>query len=146
MASALTVFSENIVTMNIISRKTHGLLDYVMGVILIASPWLFGFYNGGIEAIVPIVLGLSAITYSLITDYESGLVDVISFSTHLILDLVSGLLLVASPWIFGFSEGVYIPHVALGMTILTVVLLTSRPENVQAVASKKVNKPKTSLR
>jgi hypothetical protein len=33
--------------MRFISTKTHGVLDYLMGLFLILSPWIFGFANGG---------------------------------------------------------------------------------------------------
>ena len=46
------------------------MLDYLMGVIRIASPWIFNFNRGGAETIVPVVLGIAVILYSLITDYE----------------------------------------------------------------------------
>lgn len=129
--------------MYIISRKTHGTLDYLAGAVLIASPWLFDFYNGGIQAIIPIALGLGAILYSLLTDYEQGIVRVISFSTHLIIDIISGVLLAASPWIFGFSDTVYAPHVALGLIEIAVVLMTDkRPVKIEPVQIRKINKPR----
>jgi hypothetical protein len=38
------------------------------------------------------------------TDYEFGLVKTIPMKTHLNIDLISGLLLAVSPWVFGFSD------------------------------------------
>ena len=35
--------------MRFISTRVHGILDYLMGPLLIASPWLFDFDNGGAE-------------------------------------------------------------------------------------------------
>lgn len=45
-------------------------------------------------------------------------------STHLTLDLLSGLLLAASPWLFGFSEFVYVPHLVLGVLEIGAALMT----------------------
>jgi hypothetical protein len=112
--------------MRLISRKVHGLLDYLVGILLIASPWLFSFYDGSTQTFVPIALGVAAILYSLITDYELGLTGVISFSAHLVLDTCSGIFLAASPWIFGFSDQVYVPHLVLGLLELGAVLLTDK--------------------
>lgn len=111
--------------MKIISTKVHGVLDYMMGVLLIASPWLFGFATNGWETWIPCILGASTIVYSLMTDYELGLSDNISMRTHLIIDAVSGILLAASPWIFGFADIVYLPHLVLGMIELVAVALTT---------------------
>lgn len=110
--------------MRIISTKTHGYLDYIVGLLLIVAPWLFGFANDGAETWVPVALGVSAIIYSLLTDYELGATRQISMRTHLGLDIFSGIFLAASPWIFGFSEYVYLPHLILGIGEIGVALMT----------------------
>jgi hypothetical protein len=81
---------------------------------------------------VPVVLGAGAIIYSLMTDYELGLSRTISMSTHLTLDLWSGILLAASPWIFGFNEYVYLPHLILGILEIGASLVTERTPSVSA--------------
>ncbi|HLT09163.1 MAG TPA: SPW repeat protein [Cyclobacteriaceae bacterium] len=107
-----------------INRKTHGYLDYLVGALLIAAPWLFNFYEGGIESWIPIILGAGAILYSLITDYELGITGIIPMRTHLKIDMVSGLLLAASPWLFGFADNVFWPHLLFGILEIVVPLLT----------------------
>src|SRR4051812_44352620 len=82
-----------------ISSRTHGILDYVVGAILILSPKIFGFDTGGPESRVPMILGAATIVYSLFTRYPLGLFKVLPFRFHLGLDALSGLLLAASPWL-----------------------------------------------
>ena len=101
--------------MKFIKTRTHGYLDYLMGVILIAAPWLFNFDRGEAETWVPVVLGAGVIIYSLLTDYELGVSPTISMRTHLMLDLAGGILLAASPWIFGFADYVWAPHLVFGI-------------------------------
>ena len=116
--------------MRIIPTKIHGILDYVMGLFLIAAPWIFGFARDGAETWVPVILGVSTIFYSLFTNYELGITGKISMKTHLAIDLMSGILLAVSPWLFGFSEYVYLPHVVLGLTEVVAVLLSkTQPEH-----------------
>ena len=110
--------------MKIIGTKTHGYLDYIMGLLLIVSPWLFSFYRGGAETWVPVVLGAAVIIYSLLTDYELGLARVISMRMHLILDALGGIVLAASPWLFGFSEFVWQPHFILGLAEIGAAITT----------------------
>jgi hypothetical protein len=110
--------------MKVIPTKVHGVLDYLVGILLIASPWLFNFARDGAETWVPVVLGTGAIIYSLITDYELGAASVISMRTHLGLDMVSGVFLALSPWIFGFNEFVYLPHLILGLGEILVPMMT----------------------
>jgi len=112
--------------MRVLSTKAHGIMDYLMGIILITAPWIFNFARGGAETWLPVVLGAGAILYSLITDYEYSISKTISMKTHLTLDLLSGILLAASPWLFGFSEFVYLPHLILGIAEIGASLMTER--------------------
>lgn len=110
--------------MRFISTKTHGYLDYIMGVLLIAAPWLFDFYRDGAESWVPIILGAGVILYSLFTDYELSVSKAIPMSTHLGLDIAGGILLALSPWIFGFADFVWVPHVIFGIGEIGAGLMT----------------------
>src|SRR5215213_2483256 len=101
--------------MRFISTQVHGVLDYLVGVLLIAVPWILGFDGTGAAQWVPVILGVAAIIYSLLTRYELGMARVIPMSVHLWLDALSGLLLAASPWLFGFSDIVWVPHVVVGL-------------------------------
>jgi hypothetical protein len=109
-----------------IPTRFHGLLDYLVGVVLILSPWLFHFNYHGPETWLPIILGAAALVYSLLTRYELGIVKAIPMPTHLALDMVSGIILALSPWLFGFSNLVWAPHLILGMVKVGAALLTQR--------------------
>lgn len=110
--------------MRFISTRTHGVLDYLMGALLIAAPWLFGFAYGGTETWVAVALGIGVIVYSLLTRYELGLFRMLPMSVHLVLDFMSGALLAASPWLFGFDGIVTVPHVAFGLLEMGAALMT----------------------
>jgi hypothetical protein len=112
--------------MRFIPTRIHGVLDYLVGLLLIAAPWLFDFAQGGAETWVPVILGISALIYSLMTDYEMGISRTISMRTHLALDLLSGILLAISPWLFGFAHLVYGPHLFLGIFEIGASLMTKR--------------------
>lgn len=112
--------------MRFISTRVHGMLDYMMGILLIASPWIFGFDRGGAETWIPVILGAGAIIYSLLTDYELGASKKISMPTHLWLDVASGAFLAVSPWLFDFDEYVYLPHLILGLLEIGAGLMTKK--------------------
>jgi hypothetical protein len=101
------------------------MLDYLLGALLIASPWLFGFAAGGAEQWVPVALGAGVLLYSVFTDYEPGLVKKLQMPAHLLLDAVGGLALAVSPWMFGFDERVWIPHVAIGLVEVATAAITN---------------------
>jgi hypothetical protein len=109
-----------------IPTKIHGFLDYTVGLFLIASPWLLGFWETNRATWVPIVLGGGAILYSLFTNYEWGVIKRLPMRTHLVLDAASGALMTASPWLLGFSDEVWLPHVVMGLFEIAAAALTRR--------------------
>lgn len=114
--------------MRFIPTKFHGALDYLVGTSFIVLPWLSGFASGGPETWVFLVLGAVTIVYSLLTDYEWGLLRRLAMPAHLLLDGLSGVLLAASPWLFGFADQVYLPHLILGLFEIVASLVThTRP-------------------
>ena len=57
--------------MKFLPTKIHGILDYVVGLALIVAPYLFGFSDvGGPAVLLPQVLGVGLIVYSIFTNYE----------------------------------------------------------------------------
>jgi hypothetical protein len=112
--------------MRFIPTRIHGMLDYLMGALLIAAPWILDFNRGGAETWVPVILGAGVILYSLFTDYELGAVRKLSMSAHLWLDLLGGAFLAASPWLFGFDEYVYLPHLILGLAEMGAAIFTKK--------------------
>lgn len=120
--------------MRFIPTRVHGVIDYLTGALLIVAPWLLGFANGGAEQWVPVILGIVVIVYSLMTDYELGIAKLIRVPVHLMLDMGGGLLLLVSPWLFGFSEVVMWPHVLIGAMEIIVPALTERHRRNPAAA------------
>ena len=122
-----------------IPTKVHGVLDYIVGVALIFAPMLFGFMDvGGMAVILPIVLGIGLILYSLFTKYEWGAIKVLGMPYHLIFDVAASLLLALSPFIFGFYNAdmwnVWVPHVVVGITVILVVIFSQTQPGPQELA------------
>lgn len=107
-----------------ITRRTHGVLDYLVALVLIFSPLLLGMERGSVEARVPVMLGWATLAYSLLTRYELGVFKVLPFGAHLALDGLSGIVLAISPWLFQFSDRIWVPHLVLGLAELGVVAMT----------------------
>lgn len=109
-----------------IDTRTHGILDYATGALLLAAPYLFGFATGGIEQWLPQHLGAMTIAMSLFTDYELSISRAIPLRVHLGMDMVSGALLAVSPWLFGFAGLIWWPHLLVGLVEIVVPMLTRR--------------------
>lgn len=111
--------------MRFLSTRVHGVFDYLIGILLIASPWLFNFAVEGAATNIPVILGIAIIVYSFFTNYEMGAVKMISMNTHLWLDGLVGLFLGASPWLFNFNEFIYVPHLTVGIITVVLALVTN---------------------
>jgi hypothetical protein len=107
-----------------ISTRAHGVLDYLLGAVLIAAPWLLGFASDGPQTWVPVAVGALGLAYSLFTDYELGVIRRIQMPVHLWLDALGGLALAISPWLFAFDERVWLPHLVLGAMEIAVAFFT----------------------
>ncbi|HEX6416275.1 MAG TPA: SPW repeat protein [Candidatus Saccharimonadales bacterium] len=113
-----------------IPTKVHGALDYIVAIALIFAPMIFGFQSvGGAAVMVPMVLGIGLFLYSLLTDYEWGVIKVISMPYHLMIDIAAAVLLLLSPFIFGFNDealNAWVPHVIVGIAVILVVICSQR--------------------
>jgi uncharacterized membrane protein HdeD (DUF308 family) len=113
--------------MRFIPTKFHAPLDYIVGAALIAAPWIFQFSEHKAATVVPIVLGIGLIAYSLFTNYELGVWKVAPMAVHNVIDVVAGTVLLASPWLFGFADesaNVWLPHVIVGAAAIFLGLTT----------------------
>ena len=109
-----------------IPTKLHAVIDYLVAIFLIVAPFLLGFADNDVAQWSTIALGVFVIAYSLFTAYELGMIKILSFRTHLVLDVVFALLLLASPWVLGFSDVIWWPHALFGVLALVVVGFSAR--------------------
>jgi hypothetical protein len=101
----------------------HGLLEYGIGVLLIASSSLF--YNDSTATAVSILLGAAVLAITALSDMPTALLRRVPLGAHIFLDFVFGVLLVASPFLFGFSgeagATAFFLVVGIGYLFLTAV-------------------------
>lgn len=103
----------------------HGLIEYVAGALFIAAPFLFAFESGTATA-VAIVTGIVIIVVAAISAGPTSLVNSVPLAVHIVLDYVVAGLLVAAPFLFGFSgEGAPTAFfIVLGVLHLLVTIAT----------------------
>jgi len=110
--------------MRFLSTRAHGALDYIVAIILIGLPYMAGTSDRSFGQWIPILLGFGIIVYSLLTRYELAILRLIPMAGHLILDVAGAILLMASPWLFGFAERSWVPFVLIGLFEIVTVLVT----------------------
>src|SRR3954451_8419738 len=81
----------------------HGIYEYLAGALFIALPLLLG-YDSGAATAVSIVVGVVLIGVAASTDWGLSLNNQIPKAAHFALDWVLAGLLIASPFLFGFSD------------------------------------------
>jgi SPW repeat len=115
--------------MRFIPTKFHAPLDYIVGAVLIAGPWIFQYSDSGAATAISIVLGIGLIAYSLVTNYELGVWKVAPMAVHNLIDIVAGALLAASPWLFGFADegpNVWASFLVVGLAAILLGLTTKQ--------------------
>ena len=108
-----------------IPRLVHGVVEYVAAALLIAAPFLLDFDSGAATA-VSIVAGVVVLVIAASTDGPSSLVNSIPLSAHVLLDYALAAVLIAAPFLFGFS-GETAPtalFIALGVAHLLITIGT----------------------
>ena len=81
----------------------HGLLDYLLAALLIAAPFLFGFDEDAATAL-SIVAGVAVLMLGAFTAWTTGIVKSIPPVAHAMLDYLLAALLIAAPFLAGFSD------------------------------------------
>lgn len=106
-----------------IPTRLHGAIDYAWGTLLILMSFLI---LAGAARSVAVTFGAIVIAVSLFTDYEWGWCRLIPMPLHLGAEVVAGALLAASPWLLGFADRLWWPHLGFGAFAVVAALLTAR--------------------
>ena len=123
--------------MRFLPASVHQMLDFIVGAALILAPYIFGFSEeGGAAVLLPQLIGAVAIVSGLITrGYGFALARIIPLKTHMTMDFLAGVLLAASPWLFGFADeepSDWVPHLVVGLALVVVSLVTRTDEDDRA--------------
>ena len=109
----------------IITTKQHAVLDYVGGLLITFSPWIFGFYKlGGAPLYIPLFIGSMQLVMAIFSRHELGLFKAFPMQLHLIIDMFAGFVLIVSSWLYGFYHFVFWPHLLLGLVSFSAGLFT----------------------
>jgi hypothetical protein len=81
----------------------HGIVEYIGGALFIALPLVLG-YDSGAATAASIVIGVVMIAVAASTDWGMSLNNQIPKPVHFAIDWILAVILVASPFLFGFSD------------------------------------------
>ena len=86
-----------------IPRFAHGAVEYLAGVVLIVAPFVLAFEAGAATA-VSIVVGVLVLVLAASTEGPTSLSDTVQIQVHILLDYALAVFLIASPFLFGYSD------------------------------------------
>lgn len=113
--------------MQFLSSKTHTIIGIVVALLLLAAPNLLGFSANEAATLVARLVGVFVLINELITTSAYSPLKLISMKAHIALDVVTGVFLAVSPWLFGFADSaanVWVPHLIVGLVIVGYALVT----------------------
>ena len=80
----------------------HGVVEYLAGILFIAAPFLLSF-DADTATAASIVAGVLILVVAASSAMSTGLIKSIPVQAHVVLDYVLALVLIAAPFLFGFS-------------------------------------------
>jgi len=116
----------------------HGVLDYLVGVLLIAGPFLFDFSDDAATA-TAVAAGVVLLVIAAASDLPTGLVRSIPRALHVVLDYVVAIAILVSPFLLGFTGDdtatPYLIAVAVVQLMQTIATRFLRPKGQRAPRS-----------
>jgi hypothetical protein len=98
-----------------LNSKSHGVIDYAVVLFLWLSPTLFGLPK--ITSIFTYILGAIHLILTITTNFELGLIKIIPFKIHAVIELMVSIILFAAAFYLGRLEGDLSRNFYLGFAI-----------------------------
>lgn len=118
----------------LITRKIHAFLDYPVALALVALPFVLHLGSSNPVALwLSVITGVAAFILTLLTDHQLGVLRILPYTFHLIVDFSVGVAFILAPSLFGFTSIDAWYYWANGAAVLFVVGL-HKPEPATSYA------------
>jgi len=110
-----------------VTKDIHALLDYPVALVLMGAPFLLGLGESHPAGLwLSVTTGIAALILTIFTDHKLGLVRVLPYWFHLLVDGAVGIVFVTAPFVLGLSGIDAWFYWVNGAAVLTVVSLSKR--------------------
>ncbi len=114
-----------------VTKTIHAYLDYPVALLLIIAPFLLGLGSSNPLALwLSVVTGIAAFVLTVLTDHKTGVVRVIPYTVHLIVDFLVAVVFLLAPFVLGFA-GLDAWYYWANATAVLAVVSLHKPETVQ---------------
>ena len=117
-----------------ISTKFYGILNYLIGAALMLTPWYIHDSNGtvifrepavGAALFLPLIIGWLQLVMTFFSASPYGVIRQFPVQMHCFQNILTGSFLIASPFLYGFCDLIWWPHVLLGALLMMLGLFTT---------------------
>ncbi|MBB1031477.1 SPW repeat protein [Dietzia sp. SLG310A2-38A2] len=125
--------------MHVISSRIHTIIGLIVGAVLVVAPWIFGFADVEAAKWTAIVVGVVILLSELTTTSPVSPMKLVPMRIHVWTDVLVGVVLAASPWIFGFADNdakVWVPHLVVGIAVIGYALITRTDDETAATTTR----------
>jgi hypothetical protein len=124
--------------MKLISSRTHTVIGLIVGAALVVAPWILQFDDVEAAKWSAVLVGLFVLVNEIVTTSPASPLKIVPMRVHVALDVVTGVFLLATPFLFRFADedaNVWVPHVVVGVLIAGYALVTDTSDAYQAAGT-----------
>ncbi len=104
-----------------IPRFLHGFIEYAAAAVLIVAPFVLDFESGGATA-ASIIAGVVVLFLAAATEGPTSLINYVPLAAHVVLDYVLAGVLIAMPFVLGFSDETAPTAFFIGLGVLHLLV------------------------
>ena len=115
--------------MKFVTKQIHAYLDYPVAIALIVLPFILSLGKSNLLALqLSVATGVAALILTVLTDHQTGIIKVLSYKLHLIVDFLVAVVFIIAPFVLGF-EGIDAIYYWINGAAVLIVVGLHKPES-----------------
>jgi hypothetical protein len=113
-----------------VTKTVHAYLDYPVALSLMTMPFVFGLGKSNPLALwVSVATGVAAFALTFLTDHKTGVLRLLPYWFHVLVDRLVGAVFIVAPFALGFGGLDAVYYLANGAAVLLVTFVLNAPES-----------------
>jgi hypothetical protein len=119
-------------TFRFVTKTVHAYLDYPVAIALTAMPFVLGLgATNPIAKWLSVATGVAALVLTILTDHKTGLVRILPYSFHVLVDRIVGITFAIAPLALGFVGLDAWYYWANAAAVLLVTFVLNAPDDAR---------------